>query len=72
MKIHTQRSAGRARYARQIFRGAHTDTNRYEKKPIILYGREFWDKVANFPAPVEFGTISRGDLDLFRRADTVD
>ena len=43
-----------------------------KKMPIILYGREFWDKVVNLPALVEFGTISSEDLDLFQVVDTVD
>ena len=40
--------------------------------PIVLYGSEFWDKVLNLEALVEFGTISRADLDLFQVVDTVD
>ena len=40
--------------------------------PIILYGSEFWDKVMNLEALVEFGTISRADLDLFQVVDNVD
>lgn len=40
--------------------------------PIILYGSDFWDKVLNLEALVEFGTISRADLDLFQVVDTVD
>lgn len=43
-----------------------------KKMPIILYGSEFWDKVVNLKALVEFGTISRADLDLFQVIDTVD
>jgi uncharacterized protein (TIGR00730 family) len=43
-----------------------------KKMPIILYGSEFWDKVVNLRALVEFGTISREDLDLFQVIDTVD
>ncbi|MCG8545379.1 MAG: LOG family protein [Alphaproteobacteria bacterium] len=40
--------------------------------PVVLYGTDFWDKVINFEALVEMGTISRGDLDLFYRCDSVD
>ena len=40
--------------------------------PIVLFGKEFWDKVINFEALVEFGTISPGDLDLFLCTDSVD
>ena len=43
-----------------------------KKMPIILYGSEFWDKVVNLRALVEFGTISRSDLDLFEVVDSVD
>ena len=37
---------------------------------MLAYGREYWDKVLNFDALVEFGTISPEDLELFRYADT--
>ena len=43
-----------------------------KRMPIVLFGREFWDKVLNFEALVEFGTISPGDLDLFLMTDSVD
>jgi uncharacterized protein (TIGR00730 family) len=38
--------------------------------PIVLYGREYWDTVVNFDALVEWGTISRADLDLMHKADS--
>ena len=38
--------------------------------PILLYGGEFWDRVVNFEALVEEGTIARADLDLFHRVET--
>ncbi|MEO1699514.1 MAG: LOG family protein [Planctomycetota bacterium] len=40
--------------------------------PIVLFGREFWDKVINFDTLIEFGTISPGDVDLFFRTDSID
>lgn len=43
-----------------------------KKMPIVLFGDEFWDRVVDFDALVEFGTISRKDLDLFIRTDSVD
>lgn len=43
-----------------------------KKMPIVLYGTDFWDRVFNFDALVEFGTISPEDLNLFHRADSVD
>ncbi len=36
----------------------------------LVYGREYWDRVVNFQALVEAGTISREDLDLIHWADT--
>jgi predicted Rossmann-fold nucleotide-binding protein len=38
--------------------------------PIVLYGRDYWNEVMNFEAMVRWGTISRGDLDLFWMADS--
>lgn len=32
---------------------------------IIIYGEEYWRKVLNFEALIEFGTISPEDMDLF-------
>ena len=32
--------------------------------PIVLFGKSFWEKVIDFDALVEFGTISASDLDL--------
>lgn len=40
--------------------------------PIVLFGKEFWNKVINFEALIEFGTISRADLDLFHITDDID
>ncbi len=48
--------------------------NRKIKKPVavVLYGADFWDRVMNFDALVEFGVISPEDLSLFHRSDSVD
>ena len=43
-----------------------------KKVPIVLYGKEYWDRVVDFDALVEFGTIDEEDLKLFHRADSVD
>lgn len=40
--------------------------------PIVLFGSEFWRDVINFNALVKYGTISRNDLDLVFRTDSVD
>jgi uncharacterized protein (TIGR00730 family) len=45
-------------------------TRKIESKVIlILYGTEYWRKVINFEALVEFGTISAEDLNLFQQAN---
>ncbi len=33
--------------------------------PIVLFGKEYWNKLINFETLVEFGTINKEDLDLF-------
>ncbi|QIL80884.1 TIGR00730 family Rossman fold protein [Diaphorobacter sp. HDW4A] len=44
-------------------------TGKAKALPIILYGSEFWKKLINFDALVEQGTISAGDLKLFKYVD---
>ena len=40
--------------------------------PILLFGREFWERVINFDALVEEGTISPKDLKLFQYVETAE
>ena len=40
--------------------------------PILLFGQEFWERVINFDALVEEGTISPGDLELFQYVETAE
>jgi len=37
---------------------------------IVIYGKDYWDRVVNFQALVDAGTISPKDLDLFHWANT--
>ena len=37
--------------------------------PIVLFDRAYWKALVNFETLVEYGTISRRDLDLFTYAD---
>jgi len=37
---------------------------------VIIYGSEYWNRVINFQALVDAGTIAPEDLDLFRMVDT--
>jgi uncharacterized protein (TIGR00730 family) len=47
-----------------------TQTEKLAKRIcIVIYGREYWDRVINFQALVDAGTISPKDLSLFHWAD---
>ena len=39
---------------------------------VVIYGKEYWDRVINFQALVDAGTISPNDLNLFHWANTPD
>lgn len=45
-------------------------TGRMERVPFLLFGRAFWEKVINWEALAEAGTISAEDLDLFCFVET--
>jgi len=45
-------------------------TQRMEPMPILLFGREFWQKIINWEALADAGTISPDDLKLFRFVET--
>ena len=47
-------------------------TKKVNAIPILLFGREFWERVINFNAMVEEGTISAKDLDLFQFVETAE
>lgn len=48
-------------------------TRKVQKRmPIVLYGAAFWKDLINFEAFIEWGVISKSDLDLFRIIDTVE
>lgn len=40
-------------------------TGKIKPIPIVLFGKEFWQRVVNFEALVEEGVVSARDLDLF-------
>ena len=47
-------------------------TEKIKKRlPIVLYGKEFWEKVVNWDYLVEIGTISPEDFDLFHISDEI-
>jgi uncharacterized protein (TIGR00730 family) len=47
-------------------------TGKIKPLPILLFGREFWERVIDFQALVEEGVIAARDLDLFRFVDTAE
>lgn len=47
-------------------------TRKMKRIPVILFGREFWDKIINWQALAEAGTISPEDLELFDYVETAE
>ena len=47
-------------------------TGRMQRVPFILFGREFWEKIINWEALADAGTISEQDLDLFKFVETAE
>jgi len=47
-------------------------TGKVRPMPILIYGREFWNRVVNFEALVEEGVISERDLDLLTWCETAE
>ena len=47
-------------------------TGKVKPLPIMLFGREFWNRVVSFEGLVEEGTISPDDLELFRFVETAE
>jgi len=47
-------------------------TRKIKKRlPIVLYGKEFWEKIINWNYLVDIGTISKEDLKLFHISDDI-
>ncbi|MFZ5905968.1 MAG: TIGR00730 family Rossman fold protein [Nitrospirota bacterium] len=47
-------------------------TRKIKAMPVLIFGREYWDRIINFEALVEEGTISPGDINLFRYVETAE
>jgi uncharacterized protein (TIGR00730 family) len=46
-------------------------TQKLAKKILVaIYGREYWERLVNFQAMVDAGTISSANLELFKMVDT--
>jgi uncharacterized protein (TIGR00730 family) len=49
-----------------------TQTGKSRRRPVLLFGRDFWTKLINFELLVETGMISPGDVHLFRFVETAE
>lgn len=47
-------------------------TGRMHRVPFLLFGRDFWEKIIDWKALADAGTISEDDLDLFRFVETAE
>ena len=47
-------------------------TGRMQDIPIIIFGRDYWERLIDFEYMADEGTIDDEDLDLFRYADTAE
>lgn len=47
-------------------------TRKIEPIPVLLFGRNYWERVVNFTALVEEGMISAADLELFHYVETAE
>ncbi len=47
-------------------------TKRMKPVPVLLFGRAFWERIVNWEALAESGTISPEDLELFSYVETAD
>jgi hypothetical protein len=47
-------------------------TNKIQPLPVLLFGREFWERVIDFEYLSQEGTISPQDIELFRYVETAE
>ncbi|WP_412552776.1 LOG family protein [Shimia sp. MIT1388] len=47
-------------------------TGRMQRVPFLLFGKDFWQKIINWDALSDAGTISAEDLDLFQFVETAE
>lgn len=47
-------------------------TGKSRRRPILLFGREFWTRLIDFDWLIETGMISPGDVNLFRFVETAE
>lgn len=49
-----------------------TQTGKSRRRPILLFGREFWTRLIDFDWLIETGMISPGDVNLFRFVESAE
>ncbi len=49
-----------------------TQTRKIRRRPIILFGRDFWQRLIDFDVLVDEGVISAADLDLFQYVESAE
>jgi uncharacterized protein (TIGR00730 family) len=47
-------------------------TRKIKRIPVLLFGREYWERVIDFPALVDEGVIEPDDLDIFSYVETAE
>jgi predicted Rossmann-fold nucleotide-binding protein len=47
-------------------------TGKCRKRPILLFGRDFWSRLINFDWLIETGMISPDDIHLFNFVETAE
>ena len=47
-------------------------TGKCRKRPILLFGRDFWTRLINFDVLIETGMISANDVHLFCFVETAE
>lgn len=47
-------------------------TQKVARIPVLLFGRNYWERIINFSALIEEGMISAQDLDLFQFVETAE
>lgn len=47
-------------------------TKKIKPIPVLIFGKEFWQRIINFEAMVEEGTISPEDIKLFQYVETAE
>jgi uncharacterized protein (TIGR00730 family) len=47
-------------------------TGKCRRRPILLFGREFWSRLINFELLIDTGMISPGDVNLFHYVETAE